>query len=478
VVSPTEGETLVSDSVSTLYYHNKIEYEKRGLKMNKEKEMILDDNLWKVCLKLSLPAVVAMVLYGLNVVFDAIFIGRFVGETAFAGVSVVYPLTQIPLGLGSLVGVGAGSYLSILLGENDKKTTARLVGNANTLILLLTVIMMAFGFIFLNSLLSIMGAVGDELVYGSQYFRVTLYGTIFWIGGLGYNMIIRAEGKMKTAATMMGIGLVVNIIANYILMGIFDFGVQGAAWGTNICMFVITLLFISYCKSGKASFNVNVFKIYRDKDIIKEIISLGMPSFIMCIMTVIQGIIIMKALNTYGTTSDVAFYGIVFRLFNLFLTPIYGLMRALQPTVGVNFGAKQYERVVSSYKIFSLAALIIMLPLWLISMIFSNSVLSLMLPDVIFSSTQLFEFRIFITIAPLLCIVLTAMTFWPAIKKPKPAMVFGIGRQLFLYIPLMIVLPMFFGIVSIYVGSFVIDLILTIIIVFMLKKEFNILRSM
>lgn len=446
--------------------------------MNKEKTMILNENLWKVCYKLSLPAVVAMVLFGLNVIFDAIFIGQYIGETAFAGVSIVYPLSQISLGLGSLVGVGAGSYLSVLIGENDKKTQSRLVGNANVVLVLLSVIMMVFGFIFMKPLLSIMGASGDEFIYGSNYFTVTLYGTIFWVAGIGYNMIIRAEGKMKTAAIMMGTGLVINIIANYILMGIFGLGVEGAAWGTNIGMFVYVLLFVVYCKRGKASFEANVFSFYRDKEITKEIMSLGMPSLIMTIMTVIQGVIIMKALNTYGTTSDVAFYGIVFRLYNLFLTPIYGLMRALQPTIGVNFGAKQYERVIKSYKVFSLAALIVMLPLWLISMIFSKSVLNIMLPDVVFSSTQLFEFRIFISIAPLLCTVLTAMTFWPAIKKPKPAMLIGIGRQLFLYIPLMIVLPMLFGVVSIYVGSFVIDTILTIIIIIMLKKEFNVLRNL
>ena len=83
--------------------------------MNKEKEMILEENLWKVCYKLSLPAIIAMVLYGLNVIFDGVFVGRLVGEAAFAGISIVYPLTQLRLGLGSLVGVGAGSYLFLTI---------------------------------------------------------------------------------------------------------------------------------------------------------------------------------------------------------------------------------------------------------------------------------------------------------------------------------------------------------------------------
>ena len=252
--------------------------------MNKEKEMILKENLWKVCYRLSLPAIIAMVLYGLNVIFDGVFVGRLVGETAFAGISIVYPLTQLSLGLGSLVGVGAGSYLSILIGEDDKETQGKIVGNANMISIAVTVVMMFFGFVFMKPLLKSIGAEGEVLSYAASYFRITLIGSIFWIIGLAYNMIVRAEGKMKTAAFMMGIGLVVNIISNYILMKIFNMGVAGAAWGTNIGMFIYALLFVIYCKRGKASFNANIFTLRADKEIIQEIVSLGMSSLIMSVM--------------------------------------------------------------------------------------------------------------------------------------------------------------------------------------------------
>ena len=445
--------------------------------MNNEKKIILEENLWKVCYKLSLPAIIAMILYGLNVIFDGVFVGRLVGETAFAGISIVYPLTQISLGLGSLVGVGTGSYLSILLGKNDKKTQGKLVGNANLISIIATVIMMAVGFLFLEPILRMLGAERDVLNYAASYFRITLLGSIFWIIGLAYNMIVRAEGKMNTAAVMMGAGLIVNIISNYILMAIFHLGVAGAAWGTNIGMFVYALLFVIYCQRGKASFNANVFSISSDKEIIKEIISLGMPSLIMSIMGVIQGIIILRALNAYGTTLDITFYGAVFRIFNFSLTPIYGLMRALQPVAGINYGAEQYERSIKSFKIFSFAALIIMLPFWLVSMISPALVLGSMLPQVTFDAGYIFSFRIYMSIAPLLSVTMTAMTFWPSIKKAAPAMIIGLGRQLFLYIPLMILLPRIFGTQSIYVGSLAIDVFLSVVVVFMLAKNFKELRT-
>ena len=446
--------------------------------MNNEKEMILKENLWKVCYRLSLPAIIAMVLYGLNVIFDGIFVGRLVGETAFAGISIVYPLTQISLGLGSLVGVGAGSYLSILLGKNDKETQRKLIGNANLISITTTIIMMVISFVFMTPLLKLLGAEGEVLVYAISYFKITLIGSIFWIIGLAYNMIVRAEGKMKTAAIMMGVGLVVNIISNYVLMAILNMGVAGAAWGTNIGMFVYALLFVIYCKRGKASFDADVFTIRMDKNIIKEIISLGMPSLIMSIMGVIQGVIILRALKAYGTELDITFYGAVFRIFNFSLTPIYGLMRALQPVAGINYGAKQYERSISSFKIFSFVALIIMLPFWLVSMFSPTLVLGSMLPNISFDAGYVLSFRIFMTIAPLLSVTMTAMTFWPSIKKAAPAMIMGLGRQLFLYIPLMIILPRMFGTQSIYVGSLAIDVFLSVIVIFMLMKNFRELRGL
>ena len=446
--------------------------------MNKEKEMILNGSLWQVCYKLSLPDIIAMVLYGLNVIFDGVFVGRLVGETAFAGISIVYPLTQLSLGLGSLVGVGAGSYLSILLGEDDKETQGKIVGNANLISIVVTIVMMLLGFVFMKPLLTAIGADGETLTFAISYFRITLIGSIFWIVGLAYNMIVRAEGKMKTAALMMGIGLVVNIISNYILMKIFNMGIAGAAWGTNIGMFVYALLFVIYCKRGGASFNANIFTVRADKEIIKEIVSLGMSSLIMSVMGIIQSVIILRALKTYGSDLDITFYGAVFRIFNFSLTPIYGLMRALQPVAGINYGAQKYERSISSFKIFSFVALVVMLPFWLVAMINPWLILGSMLPKVTFDLGYIFSFRIFMSIAPLLSVTMTAMTFWPSIKKATPAMVIGLGRQLFLYIPLMIILPKIFGIQSIYIGSFIIDLSLSVIVILVLSKDFRSLRKM
>jgi Na+-driven multidrug efflux pump len=172
----------------------------------KQKQFILTGNLWNIMINISWPAIIAMVLYGFNSVLDAVFVGRFVGETALAGVSVAYPLSQISVGFGSLIGVGAGSVLSIALGSRDKRTQERLMGNVNLLSLVVTAIYMVLTLIFSRQLIAIMGGTGDALTLGDDYFRVTVFGALFWIYGLAGNMIVRAEGKMKSAAVMMGAG--------------------------------------------------------------------------------------------------------------------------------------------------------------------------------------------------------------------------------------------------------------------------------
>ncbi|MTI55891.1 MAG: MATE family efflux transporter [Geosporobacter ferrireducens] len=439
--------------------------------------MILTENLWKVMVSISWPAVVAMVLYGLNSVFDAIFVGLFVGETALAGVSLAYPLSQITLGLGSLVGVGAGSALSIALGSKDRERQKKILGNVNYLTILMTILYTILAWLLAEPLVKVMGGTGDTLEIGRIYFQITVIGSLFWIYGLAGNMIVRAEGKMKSAAVMMGLGLVVNIIANYILIVGMDMGVAGAAWGTNLGMLVYTVAGLVYFAKGMASFEAHPFKIRRDKKIIRDIFSMGMPSLIMTIMSLVQAIVVFNALSRYGTTYDLALYGAIYRLFTLLLTPIFGLMRALQPVIGINYGAKNNLRVISSFKIFAAASTLMMLPFWLVIMVMPDAALGLMFPDRIFDAASLLYFRIYMALLPILPIIFMAMTFYPAINKGKPAAVIGIARQLIFYVPVMLILPKLFGIQWVYYGTFFIDVLITIWVFLLMKKEFRILRQ-
>ena len=445
---------------------------------NPQEDFILTGNLWNVMVKLSWPAVVAMVLYGANSMLDAFFVGKFVGETAFAGVALAYPLASLSVALGSLVGTGAGSILSISIGAKDTETQLKLIGTANGLTIICTIIFMVLALIFAVPLVEMMGGEGEVLTEGVKYFDVTIYGALFWVMGLALNMIIRAEGRMITAAWMMALGLIVNAICNYIFIVLMDMGVEGAAWGTNVGMAVYSIIGLIYFQSNKASFKTHSFSIKMDKKITKDIVRLGTPALLMSVMTLVQSIVIFNALAKYGTTADIAFYGVVNRLFGFLMTPIFGLMRAVQPAIGINFGAKQYERTINAYKVFSYAALFLTIPFVIVSLIAPEAILGSMLTEQVITSSQITAFRIYLSVLPLLSFVMVGMTFFPSVNNSKPAGIIGMARQFVFYVPAMLILPRFFGTISVYYASFGIDAIVTIWAMLLLKKEFTKMRKM
>jgi putative MATE family efflux protein len=445
---------------------------------NKQKQLILKGNLWKIVPQLAWPAVLGMVLYGLNIVLDAIFVGRFVGETALAGVAIASNLSNISTALGSMIGVGAGSVLSLALGSGDKKTQERLLGNVNLLGFLITAIYMGLGFLFSKQLIALMGGTGEALYLGDDYFKVTVIGSLFWLGGIAGNMIVRSEGRMKTAAWMMAIGLAVNALCNCLFIIILGLGVKGAAWGTNVGMLTYTVIGWLYFGKGRASFKTKTLTLQADKETVKNILRLGSPALIMSVMTLIQGAVVFNAISRYGTTADVAFYGVVFRLFSFLLTPCMGLMRAAQPVFGINYGAGQYERVVRSYKVFIYASLLLTLPFWLVSILAPGAVLGIMLTEQTLAAEQFMYFRVYMAILPLMSLIYMPMTLFPSIGKPKPAAVIALARQFILYVPAMLLLPKLFGVGGIYYGSLAIDVVLLLFAAIMVKKEFTALKKM
>lgn len=436
-----------------------------------QRSFILTENLWRVMWSLSWPAVIAMVLFGLNTVFDAIFVGRFVGETALAGVSIAYPLSTLTLGFGSLIGVGAGSLLSIALGAGDTRTQERLLGNVNYLVLIVSAVYTFAAILLAVPLVRLMGGSGEALILGSSYFRVTSIGAVLWIYGVTLNMIVRAEGKMKSAAMIMGVGLVVNIAFNYIFIVVFGWGVVGAAWGTNIGMAVYVFLGFFYFGGSNASFPARPIALHRDREIVKSILSMGASSLIMTVMSLLQAVVVYNAIARYGSVAELAFYGAMHRILSLLLMPIIGLMRALQPVVGINFGADRNDRVVKGFWIFTGASLFLILPFWAALMIFPAQMLSLIFPVTQFAVASIANYRVFLLVVPVLPLIFMAMTFYPAIDKGGPAALIGIVRQVVFYVPVMLILPRLFGIRWVYLGSLLIDVIVVILTLLMVMPE-------
>lgn len=440
---------------------------------NQQRQLILNDSLRVVMWKLSLPAIAAMVLFGLNAFMDTIYIGQLMNETALAGVALAYPLTGILMGLGSWAGTGAANLLSIAIGDEDEATQAAIIPNAKLFSIISTLIIALPAYFFAEPLIRMMGGKGAILKEGVTYFKVTLLAAPFWVYGLTLNMIIRGEGKMAIAARLMVYGLAINLIVTPLFIRFLDLGVAGAAWGTNIGMLIYSVVCFGYFKKGNASFRSEVNSLKYTKEIFQSIMKMGFPGFIMTIMSLIQSIVVFNAIVNIGTDADLAFFAGANRFLFFLMTPLIGLMRALQPVQGINFGAGQYDKVKKSFWLFTKTGTLMVAPFWLLITLFPEESMALVLPDMVFSKQDLMNVRVYILVLPMLPLIFMSLTLFPAIKEEKYASVIGLARQLFFYVPAMLLLPRFLGMEWVYYGATLIDLIVTIWILWVVLKLFK-----
>lgn len=382
------------------------------METEKQRTQILNDNLWKILIDFSWPAVIAMFLLGANNVLDGIFVGRFAEEGSLAGISIALPPVIALTGFGLLIGTGAGSLLSIAIGAEDTDIRRRLLGNANALVLIASAAVMLLGFRFSQPLLFAMGGRGNELVLGDVYYRTLLWGALPWIYAVALNTLIRAEGKMKTAAVIMAIGLAVNGLSNYVLMVLLKQGIKGAALGTNIGMIVQALICMLYVihsplvqrDADSAGDRISVSLLQRacairlDKDIVSTIIRMGLSSFIMQIMMVLQSMLVLNVIARYGSAHDIGFYGVVTRLFSFVIQPLAGLMIAMPPIIGINFGAGRSERVIAVFKCFLMAAFILVLPFWIFALTMPEVAAGVMMNRALITTENSIQIRIFMAV--------------------------------------------------------------------------------
>ncbi len=308
-------------------------------------QLILTGHPWQVMWTMSWPAVLVMLLFGLNAVMDAVFIGQMLGEQALAGTVLAYPITQLTLGLGSLAGVGGGVALSIAIGRGERELMRCLPGTVVAIAGLLALGYALIGAGLAEPLVRGMGADGELVPIAASYLQASALGGFGAIAGMTLNMILRGEGKMKLAAGYMGIGLLVNIILTPIMIGWLNMGVAGAAWATNIGGLIGGLLVWRRFARGQASYPVNPRYIGLNRVLVRRITRLGTPAMIMSSMGLVQAIVVFNMLSRVGTEADIAFFGAAWRLLIFLLTPLFGLMRSsplpastMGPDTGIVFG--------------------------------------------------------------------------------------------------------------------------------------------
>jgi putative MATE family efflux protein len=438
---------------------------------------ILNGNLVKLMFKLSTPGILGMLLIGLNTFLDALFAGRLIGETALAAISLALPLTSIVIGCAMSIGVGSASILSRAIGSGDTKTQSRIFGTLIILSVIISSFITIFGYGFSNKLIAFMGGEGEVAFYGSEYFKTYMLGSVFLVIAVSSSQLIKAEGRIALATLFAGIYVAINAILNPLFVSVFDLGIQGIAWATVISAVVYSFVNCIYFISGKSSISVNPKKFTFAVDLLPAILSVGASVMLMQVIGIVQQIVVFKSIAYYGTDSDIAFAGATIRLYSLVITPLYGFVQALNPVIGMNYGARDYKRIKDAYLIFGIGGTIFLILIWLPLQLDPKMFLSWLIPNFAFTYNDLLNFRLVIFSLPFASFVSCSIALFQSIGNGKMAGFITLLRQLVLFLPILFILPIFFGVNGIYYGFPSVDTLAFVIISLLTWIEFKKIHS-
>ena len=403
------------------------------------------ESIPKLLLKFSLPAIVGLLVNALYNIVDSIFVGRGVGDLGLAGVTVCFPIVTIFIACIMLIGMGATALISIRLGEEKQSEAETIVGNALVLFLIIGLALTVFGLMFLKKILILFGASQNVLPYSTDYMKIILPGSVLLAIGTGMNNFIRAEGNPKVAMNTMLIGTITNIILDYIFIFIFGWGIKGAAAATVIAYAVTSSWVLYYFIAGSSFLKIRIENLRLKKPVAVQITKLGFPTFVIQVTSSIQQLILNRSLARYGGDLALAVIGVIMSITAFLVMPAMGISQGAQPIIGFNKGAKQYGRVKETLQLAVISATLVITVGFVISKIWPAQLIGLFNKKPELIKLGMHGMDIFFKLIPLVGVQMLGSSYFQAVGKANQATILGLSRQVLIFIPLLIILPHFWG---------------------------------
>lgn len=429
------------------------------------------ETIGKILLEQAVPASIGILVMSLNMMVDTIFVGKWIGPMAIAAITVVMPIIFLISSVGMSIGIGGSSIISRALGSGNNEKAQLTFGNQVMFSATMALLFVSFGLIFEDQFLQLFGANGNILAPAKEYYHIVMFGVPFLALAMTGNTVIRAEGQPKFAMFTLIIPAVVNILLDYIFIFKMNLGMSGAAYATAIS-FIMSFTFVLWyfvfqSKNLILRFRYLIF----DWSIIKEISSLGVVTLARQGVVSLLAIVLNHALFIYDGEIALAIYGIISRLLMFALFPILGITQGFLPIAGFNYGAEKYERVQESIKKSIQYATAIALMIFVVIMVFPQQIVSGFTDNEEILKTTPQALRIVFAITPLISIQLIGSGYFQAIGKAIPALLLTLTKQGFFLIPLIVILPQFYGVMGIWIAFPIADLASTLITYYFLRKE-------
>ncbi len=438
------------------------------------------EKISKLLRSFAIPSIMATLVGSLYNIVDQIFIGQGVGYLGNAATNVAYPFSTICLAISLLIGIGSASRFSLYLGNKKPESAAKAAGNGISLMVILGLAYLIVGESLLSQFLKLFGATKEVFPYAQQYAGVTLVGMPFLIITNGISNLIRADGSPKYSMTCMIVGAIANTILDPIFIFVFHWGIFGAALATilgQILSFIFAICYLWHFKTihfEKKHFQFNI------KESLKTC-SMGFSSSINQIAITFVQIILYNSLTYYGAKtvygSDIplAACGIVMKTNAIILAIVVGISQGVQPIIGFNYGAKQYFRVREAYLLAIKWNMIVSAIGFCLLQCFPQYIISLFGDgDKLYLEFAVLFMRIYLFMVLVNGVQLLSSSFFTAIGKPMKGALLSLTRQVFFLIPLLVVLPFWFGIMGVLFAGPIADFIAFILSVVLVGKELRI----
>ena len=398
--------------------------------------------------KYAVPGIIAMTASSLYNMVDSIYIGHIpdVGSLSIAGLAVCFPLMNLSTALGTLVGVGAATMISVLLGRKDYDKANTVLANEVTLNIIIGALFAVVALVFLEPILTFFGASPNILPYACSYMRVILYGNVITHLYFGLNSIIRSSGNPKLAMGLTIFTVTSNAILDPVFIYVLGMGIEGAAWATVLCQIMALAYTLWYFLDKKRFLHLPKYVLSLDLKIAGESLEIGMGPFLMNAAACIVAIFINQQLQKYGGDLAIGAYGIINRLSFLFIMINMGINQGMQPIAGYNFGAKKYSRVKDVYFLSAKWATLVVTLGFVVSEFLPGLAVSAFTSDPELEAVASRGLRLMNVAFPIIGFQMIATNLFQCLGMVSKSIILSLSRQLLFLVPCVYMLPIWLGV--------------------------------
>lgn len=439
--------------------------------------MLAREKVGRLLFKLSMPAIIGMMVHGLYNLVDTIFVGQFTGTLGIGGITIAFPIQMIMMGIGMTIGIGGASLISRRMGERDREGASLTLGNSVFLSLVTGVICMIGGLIFLEPLLRLFGATGKLMPYAEAYIVVILLGSPVLAFSMVASSTARAEGNAKVAMNTMLIGAILNIALDPVFIVLLDMGVRGAAIATVLSIIASSLFLLRYYLGGKSEVKFGLHHMRLKGNVVREIFAVGISDFARTAAMSMTSALFNNILRSLGQQLPVggelpiATFGVIFRVMSFVFMPMIGIAQGAQPILGFNYGAKKFNRVRKGLRLANWSASAISIVGFLIFFIFPEPILRIFSTDKDLIEMGRDAMRLLVIGLPLVGYQNIGTSLFQAIGKAKPAVFLALSRQVLFLIPMVIILSRVFGLMGVWVSFPATDVVSYVVTLVMVHHE-------